>query len=195
MNLIDASRDELIRWLFSPRGRVRWQVKLAAFAAPAVLFLLKGGGAWFTGPYSREDFYLPAAAFGLGLALMSVTIVHLHLWRCRVARPLLSARTDWAVSGEVTYLYRYYGIYGRDADYLLYVGITNHITRRAGQHEEDKAWFSAVRRSTIQSYPSREAALEAERLAIKVEHPVHNIAHNGARPARTGRAKSKGEAA
>lgn len=72
-----------------------------------------------------------------------------------------------------TSLYRFY-----DADdQLLYVGISLNVFRRMAQHSERKTWWTAVARSTVEWHPTREAALEAERIAIRDEKPLHNIQH------------------
>lgn len=71
-------------------------------------------------------------------------------------------------------LYRFY-----DADKtLLYIGITNSIGRRFDQHSADKPWYAKTSYTTIEHYPSRAIALEAEKAAIKAERPVHNVQHN-----------------
>lgn len=71
-------------------------------------------------------------------------------------------------------LYRFYGA----ADELLYIGITNSLTRRWGQHEDEKPWFSHVVRATVEQHPSREAVFAAERAAIQAEKPRFNVVHN-----------------
>lgn len=75
---------------------------------------------------------------------------------------------------ELHCLYRFWD----GADRLLYVGITNHLGRRIGQHEHGKSWWADVERVTVEHFPSREALAHAEAEAIKVERPLHNIIHN-----------------
>lgn len=70
-----------------------------------------------------------------------------------------------------TALYRHFDAAGR----LLYVGITNHTPRRLAQHSERSAWFTQSARVTIEWHPTREKALEAERLAVVSERPLHNV--------------------
>ena len=79
-----------------------------------------------------------------------------------------------------TALYRHFDAEGR----LLYVGITNNYARRSGEHAEDKPWWRDVARSEVERYPTRKAALEAEKRAIIAEHPLDNDQHNGANPRR-----------
>lgn len=75
-----------------------------------------------------------------------------------------------------------YRFYGADRD-LLYIGISLHPFQRMGQHRTDKSWWGEVSKVTIDRYPSRQAVLAAERVAIKVENPKYNIVH--AKPKRT----------
>lgn len=73
----------------------------------------------------------------------------------------------------------------RDADGgLLYVGIAEHWIGRLSQHRGDKSWWADVARVDVEEFPDRRSALVAEERAIKAEHPVHNVMHNGklARP-------------
>jgi predicted GIY-YIG superfamily endonuclease len=72
----------------------------------------------------------------------------------------------------LTTLYRYY-----DAnDNLLYVGITDSISRRAHQHQKNSQWHQFAVRADLHHYISREEALEAESMAIAQENPYYNIA-------------------
>ena len=71
-------------------------------------------------------------------------------------------------------LYRFYDGSGT----LLYVGISLHAAQRASEHRKDKAWWPDVASMTIQHLPTRAAALEAERVAIINERPLHNVVHN-----------------
>jgi len=71
---------------------------------------------------------------------------------------------------------------------LLYVGITNSPEHRFAQHAADKDWWPEVDRIEITWHPTRRAALEAEWMAIKTEHPIHNKQHNDHYRGRTYRA-------
>ena len=78
-----------------------------------------------------------------------------------------------------TYLYRLYD----DAGQLLYVGISNNPVRRGHQHIDRQPWAHQVRRQEWSSpYPTRRAALDAERLAIIAEKPRYNVVHGEAHP-------------
>lgn len=77
---------------------------------------------------------------------------------------------------EETTLYRAYNSDG----VLLYVGIARNWGRRWGQHSERSSFFVATTRLELEQFPTREAALEAERVAIQTEHPIHNVKHNSA---------------
>jgi hypothetical protein len=69
-----------------------------------------------------------------------------------------------------TALYRHF-----DADgLLLYVGISLSPTYRLSQHGDASPWFQQIKTVDIEWFPSRVAALDAERLAIQREGPVHN---------------------
>lgn len=82
-------------------------------------------------------------------------------------------------------LYRFYSDQGQ----LLYVGITKDPAKRIEQHGDQKDWWSQVSGMTIEWYPDRATVLAAERRAIRVEHPAHNIQHTPrARPGVTSQA-------
>lgn len=61
---------------------------------------------------------------------------------------------------------------------LLYVGIAGNPGRRFEQHRKDKPWWGEVAAITLEHYPTRAIALEAEEAAIKHEAPRHNVVHN-----------------
>jgi predicted GIY-YIG superfamily endonuclease len=83
-------------------------------------------------------------------------------------------------AGIQTSLYRHYAEDGT----LLYVGISLSWPARTKQHASGSRWFAEVARVTIERFPSREAALEAEREAIKREKPKFNVVHNRQRDVR-----------
>ncbi|WP_282026877.1 hypothetical protein [Limimaricola cinnabarinus] len=72
-----------------------------------------------------------------------------------------------------TQLYRHYSSTGE----LLYVGISLSALRWLAQHNGKAHWASQIARVEIESYPTRTAALEAEREAIILQRPKHNIVH------------------
>lgn len=77
---------------------------------------------------------------------------------------------------EQTALYRHFDSEGK----LLYVGISNDPCRRLSEHEKTKDWKSEIRDIKIEYFETREIALLAEQLAIKVEKPLHNVVFNAA---------------
>lgn len=74
---------------------------------------------------------------------------------------------------EQTTLYRAYNSDG----VLLYVGIARNWGRRWEQHSERSTFFLATTRLELEHFPTRDAALAAERAAIKTERPIHNVKH------------------
>lgn len=71
-------------------------------------------------------------------------------------------------------LYRHF-----DADgTLLYVGISLSALSRLASHKNAAKWFDQIAVVRIERLESREAALAAERKAIKEERPRHNVVHN-----------------
>lgn len=79
-------------------------------------------------------------------------------------------------------LYRFFDARER----LLYVGITVAIRERLARHEVEKGWYGQIARISVEHFPTREAVLAAEKVAIQVERPLHNIQHNGVRRAPDG---------
>jgi hypothetical protein len=71
-------------------------------------------------------------------------------------------------------LYRHFDAAGE----LLYVGISLSAMSRLGQHAAVSPWAKDITTVKIETLPSREEALAAERVAIKTEHPKFNINHN-----------------
>ncbi len=74
------------------------------------------------------------------------------------------------VDGPPTALYRFYDVSPR----LLYVGVTDSPAVLWGQHAATSPWWPEVAIKTIEWYPTRQAALDAEDAAIAAENPVHN---------------------
>ena len=70
------------------------------------------------------------------------------------------------------YLYRHFAA----DDTLLYVGISLSAVYRLSQHRQTSSWFSEIVRVSIEKFPSRVEALQAETKAIQTEKPKHNIA-------------------
>ncbi|WP_094359955.1 GIY-YIG nuclease family protein [Mycobacterium marinum] len=82
-------------------------------------------------------------------------------------------------------LYRFYSITGQ----LLYIGITMNAPARFNQHKAEKSWWHEVAGISMEVHETRSDVEKAERRAIKVERPLHNIAHR-AHPSKTDRARS-----
>jgi hypothetical protein len=55
------------------------------------------------------------------------------------------------------------------------VGISLNAINRLSQHSETSSWFPLIARVEIQTFVSREIALEEERKAVQSEDPKHNI--------------------
>lgn len=73
-----------------------------------------------------------------------------------------------------TVLYRFYDAHGG----LLYVGISADFPHRVAAHKR-RPWWRDRARTTIEVYPTRRAALDAETAAIVNEAPRYNIAGRG----------------
>lgn len=80
-----------------------------------------------------------------------------------------------------TALYRHFDAAGG----LLYVGISKDAGRRISEHSKSD-WFDAVERVEVEFYPTRDAALAAEKTAIRTERPAHNKTVGGMRRAVSG---------
>jgi hypothetical protein len=84
------------------------------------------------------------------------------------------------VSGEPRYVvYRAYDSKG----VLLYVGSTGRLATRRYSHSREKSWWPRVARITTEEFPERASARAAERRAIRLENPVHNL-YRGKTPLR-----------
>lgn len=57
---------------------------------------------------------------------------------------------------------------------LLYVGISTNCLNRILQHKRTRIWFQRLANLTVEHYPTRELALDAECLAIRIEKPLYN---------------------
>jgi predicted GIY-YIG superfamily endonuclease len=71
-------------------------------------------------------------------------------------------------------LYRFFDA----ADVLLYVGVSVDPILRMKAHRREKDWWSQVRSMTVEPFPTRQAALDAETEAIRTEKPLYNVQHN-----------------
>jgi hypothetical protein len=70
-----------------------------------------------------------------------------------------------------TTLYRFFDSGGT----LLYVGITSCGAARWSEHSRVQTWWEEVATATVEHYATRHLAAEAERAAIRAEHPKHNV--------------------
>ena len=70
------------------------------------------------------------------------------------------------------HLYRHFD----EREKLLYVGVSLSAIQRLAQHRYHSHWFNSISKVTIEQFPSREEALNAERTAIQKEEPLHNVA-------------------
>lgn len=69
-----------------------------------------------------------------------------------------------------TWVYRH----SNEAGELLYVGVSNDPMMRTRTHEKGTDWFDEVKRIDVESFPTREEALEAEAHAIIALNPRYN---------------------
>jgi hypothetical protein len=87
-----------------------------------------------------------------------------------------------------TNLYRHF-----DADgALLYVGISFSAVTRLKAHMNSSDWACDIAPVTIETHPTREAALEAEKAAIRRERPAHNKVHMRPAPVQQYMPKTRG---
>lgn len=70
-----------------------------------------------------------------------------------------------------TWLYRLYS-----GTALAYVRVSNDPKYRFEIHRRKKVWWSSVDHVDLVWFPSRSEAFAAERIAIRSENPIHNIA-------------------
>jgi mRNA-degrading endonuclease RelE of RelBE toxin-antitoxin system/predicted GIY-YIG superfamily endonuclease len=87
-----------------------------------------------------------------------------------------------AVSQGKTSVYRIYDA----SQALLYIGVTATVGTRWQAHAGLQKWWPEVQHQTVTWYSTRSEALEAERLAIRAERPLHNVTHNQNRNPLTG---------
>jgi hypothetical protein len=87
--------------------------------------------------------------------------------------PGLSHQRDYGKDKMLTNLYRHFDADGN----LLYVGISLSALTRLYAHGK-AAWYNDIKNVTIENYPTKRMALDAEKNAIKTEKPMHNIMHN-----------------
>jgi predicted GIY-YIG superfamily endonuclease len=69
--------------------------------------------------------------------------------------------------------YFVYRLYAADRT-LLYIGSTNNLLERLGNHAREKPWASRVVLVRTEAFTERSVALAAEREAVRLEKPRHN---------------------
>lgn len=96
--------------------------------------------------------------------------------------PVTAAEVEETIdsASQPTDLYRWYD----EMNVLLYAGISDRLTGRAGAHSAGSTWMEFAVRPAIERYPSRTEAEDAEEAAIKAEHPIFNDRHNDTPEAR-----------
>lgn len=72
------------------------------------------------------------------------------------------------------HLYRHWDAAGT----LLYVGISLSVLHRIASHKSASNWYWDIAQITLETFPSRREALEAEKDAIINERPLFNENHN-----------------
>lgn len=84
-----------------------------------------------------------------------------------------------------TALYRWYHADAPQGSRPAYIGISYDVLQREADHNAALKEFMAgdVKR-TVDYYPTRKAALAAEKTAIETEKPTYNVQHNGRNPFR-----------
>jgi DNA-binding transcriptional ArsR family regulator len=89
------------------------------------------------------------------------------------AVPVLCDLDAIADDGE-TALYRW----PDGAARLLYVGVSGDLAVRAWSHAKRSSWMAFAAEPAVEWFPTRSAALEAERIAIETEQPLFNVQYN-----------------
>lgn len=69
-----------------------------------------------------------------------------------------------------TELYRHFDRAGN----LLYVGVSITTMVRLNQHRCNSRWFKHIATITVEHFPTRKQAFDAERIAIREEKPLYN---------------------
>lgn len=82
------------------------------------------------------------------------------------------------------YLYRLWA-----DEVLLYVGVTGDVYTRWTQHRRRQPWGDEVTHVSAQRFAYLDLALDAERAAVLIERPLHNVRLTEADNARLGRAR------
>lgn len=87
-----------------------------------------------------------------------------------MSNPKKTALAQYAETQKPCQLYRKFAADGS----LLYIGISKNATRRGYIHKSESHWHDMVFKTTVEDYPTRDAAADAERRAITFEKPIFN---------------------
>lgn len=68
-----------------------------------------------------------------------------------------------------------------EVDCLLYVGRTINPISRLRVHRLGRDWWDEVAQITLERFDTIDKLIEAEAEAIRIEHPIHNIAGDSLR--------------
>lgn len=98
----------------------------------------------------------------------------------------MKSRTDPGT--DRTAIYRLFDETGQ----LLYVGLTCQLARRLSSHELEKTWWADVAHISVEHYPTRDEAIDAESVAIRREGPRYNIVQPVGRPRRVASSDPEG---
>lgn len=71
-------------------------------------------------------------------------------------------------------LHYVYKLYGRLSGRLLYVGMTNDLLRRIGEHKRKRDWWCYIGRIDFDEFPNEWSARIAENKLIRIEKPLYN---------------------
>jgi predicted GIY-YIG superfamily endonuclease len=78
----------------------------------------------------------------------------------------------------INHLYRHYDAQGE----LLYVGISLNALNRLAQHRDVSLWFNDIAKVTLEQFPCRKTAMDAETEAIQSENPKYNLQKRKKKP-------------
>jgi hypothetical protein len=143
-----------------------WQ-RLSVNAATAAQMMGCGKSTFFR--RVRDKLYPPPARDGLW------NVAELRRCRQQMSTALQHQRAPKPVplAPGAHHLYRHFNAAGQ----LLYVGISFSALHRLADHKDQSAWFWSIARVEVQGFKRREDAALTEKIAIRLEKPMHNIAH------------------
>jgi predicted GIY-YIG superfamily endonuclease len=86
---------------------------------------------------------------------------------------LIKIGYSWEMLNNRYVLYRMYD----DRDRLLYVGATTRLITRLATHEQERPWWDEVTTVRLERFATWEELAEAEKAAIQIENPRHNVSY------------------